>query len=236
MDGRTSCVPWADILKDPAGFIDPEYLPDYQTLDKEPSHLAIQKVKKLLNFWIARQRAGKTVFRFRFVIQGSEQVAAKLPDIRANTQKPSGRASKQTGNGKRHVRKSNGAEVTIDEEDVDAEESNRKGRKNTGKKSKKKGKKGIKSSDVMELSGEEFDLHVIDEMQFSDDDTPFVNGSGRSLGDSNRTSGRMDTNGPQHAGHITTTIAHRDQSENTTHALPAPTVYPHPKKRYGTNS
>ena len=39
-----------DILKNVKGFIDPEYLPNYETLDADPSHLSLAKVKKLLRY------------------------------------------------------------------------------------------------------------------------------------------------------------------------------------------
>ena len=139
------------------------------------------------------------MFRFRSVIQGSERVAAKLPEIRTNTQKPSGRASRQKGNLKQQVQSSNEAEATSDEEDDEAVKHKGKGRKSKGKNSKKKGKKAMKTSDLNDLSGEEFNFQVLDEILFSDDEAPVVNGSERAPGDLSRTSGPMDSNALEHA-------------------------------------
>ena len=78
-DGRCTCIPWTDILKNARAFIDPEYLPDYDTLDSDPSHLSMPKVKKLLRYWFDRQKSGQITFRFHYVLEGSETVLAKEP-------------------------------------------------------------------------------------------------------------------------------------------------------------
>ena len=63
-DGRCARVPWMDILKNVKGFIDPEYLPDYETLDSDPSHLSLAKVKKLLRYWFNQQKQRRLSFDF----------------------------------------------------------------------------------------------------------------------------------------------------------------------------
>lgn len=233
-DGRTSRVPWADVVKDQATFIDEEYLPDYQTLDAEPSHLAIQKVKTLLNFWIQRQRAGQTVFRFRLVIQGTERVPAKAPDVRTNMQKPT-RRSRAKGNLKRQVRRSNEGELRSDEEIDDPLKQKVKGQKGKGTVNRK-GKKGKKSAEMVDDSGEEFDLLAMDDLVFSDDDVPLPNSldrtAGRGMGSGGmgmkgpRVGGTTTTKGPRVAE--TTVVGTTDGAHSTTTAytLPAPTIGP----------
>ena len=78
-DGRCTHVPCTDIIKNAMGFIDSEYLPDYDTLDLDPSHLSMPKVKKLLRYWFDRQKSGQIAFCFHHVLEESERVPAKEP-------------------------------------------------------------------------------------------------------------------------------------------------------------
>ena len=90
-DGRCARVPWTDIIKNAMGFIDSEYLPDYDTLDSDPSHLSMPKVKKLLRYWFDRQKSGQITFRFHHVLEGSERVPAKEPKTTSSKEVPKGR-------------------------------------------------------------------------------------------------------------------------------------------------
>jgi hypothetical protein len=118
-DGGHRC-PWANIIQSPKDFIDAEYLPDYDTMDKEPSHLPISKVRKLLRFWLERQSSGKVVFRWKSILENGERVPAKAPKIKgklteAPKRKVGVRADGTSKKGKRSRRNSHRSrkQVTI---------------------------------------------------------------------------------------------------------------------------
>ena len=90
-DGRCTRIAWTDILKNSRAFIDPEYLPDYDTLDSDPSHLSMLKVKKLLRYWFDRQKSGQITFHFQYVLEGSETILAKGPKRILSKEVPKGR-------------------------------------------------------------------------------------------------------------------------------------------------
>ena len=69
-NGRCTHIPWVDILKNVGGFIDPGYLLDYNTLDSDPLHLSMLKVKKLFWYWFDWQKSGQITFVFTMFWQG----------------------------------------------------------------------------------------------------------------------------------------------------------------------
>jgi hypothetical protein len=144
-DGRSARVPWTDILKNAGAFIDAEYLPDYDTLDSDPSHLSMPKVKTLLRYWRDRQKSEQIAFRFRYVLEGSERVRAKEPK-RITPLPPSEEVPKGRGPPKP-----------------------KKVAKKTGKRSKK-GK--ARSKEIVSDSGEEFDFGGVDKVPFPEDGSP----------------------------------------------------------------
>ena len=182
-DGRCARVPWMDILKNVRGFIDPEYLPDYETLDADPSHLSMAKVKKLLRYWINRQKSEEATFQFHYVLQGSEKVLGKDPKtiIGKVLSKKVPKSSllgqdPKTIPGKalsKKVPKSRGKpkknqvtfDPTVDEsEPVMGLWATR--RKTSGKRLQKA---TACSRDIISDSGEEFDFAGVDEVGSSDD-------------------------------------------------------------------
>ena len=161
-DGRCARVPWMDILENVKGFIDPEYLPDYETLDSDPSHLSLAKVKKLLRYWFNRQKSEEIVFRFRYVLEGSEKVLGKDPKVVAGKT-----MSKQVPKGRGRPKKARfSSDITA------AKGGTTMGVGTIGKKTSRKhlNKRKAHSREIISDSGEEFDFSTVDNVPLSDDD------------------------------------------------------------------
>ena len=162
--------PWADIIKEPEAFIDAEYLPDYDSLVKEPSHLAIAKVRKLLRFWLECQSSGQIPFRWKSVLENGERVNATEPkvNLRKSKTKSTGEKEPQLKIASRKKRNRELPSTFIDSDD-DAPAP-------AAGKSKVKPRPTKKSKVVASLnidqgsSGEEFDSGNIDDMECSDDE------------------------------------------------------------------
>ena len=162
-----------DILKNVKGFIDPEYLPDYETLDADPSHLSLAKVKKLLRYWFNRQKSEEIAFRFHYVLEGSERVLGSDPKrITGKT------LSKKVPKGRGQPQKTRVmSDITGDEAEL-LMGVGTVGKKKTSGKRLKKGK--AHSKEIISDSGEEFDFAGVDDVSFSDDPPnpiPEVSGS-----------------------------------------------------------
>lgn len=159
----TNRVPWASIIKAPEDFIAAEYLPNYEIMDKEPSHLPIAKVRQLLRFWLERQSAGKITFRWKAVLENGEMIAAKAPGkgIRPMPAGPSnkGKSSKvhkgkkTTGNSRQKGKSDDLLELSAsDDEPAPVVKQKKKTRPKPVKKSKV-----VVDSDL-ETLGEEFNF------------------------------------------------------------------------------
>ena len=176
-DGRCAQVPWMDILKNVKGFIDPEYLPDYETLDADPSHLSLAKVKKLLRYWFNQQKSEEIAFQFHYVLEGSERVLGSDPKrITGKT------LSKKVPKGRGQPQKTRvTSDITGDEAEL-LMGVGTVGKKKTSGKHLKKGK--AHSKEIISDSGEEFDFAGVDDVSFSDDPPnpiPEVSGSTSTL-------------------------------------------------------
>ena len=161
--------PWADIIKDPEEFIEAEYLPDYDTLVKEPSHLAIAKVRKLLRFWLERQSSRQVPFRWKSVLENGERVNANGPKV--NLRKPNTEAIREKGRrsaiSSRQKSRRVGLQKAIDsDEDAPAPAAEKKTVK------RRRVKKVTRVAPIdNESSGEDFDMREVDVMQYSDHET-----------------------------------------------------------------
>lgn len=161
-------------MKDVRCFVDPEYLPDYDTLDSEPSHLSMAKVKKLLRYWLSRQESGDITFRFHYVLDGSEKVLGKVPKVG-----PIGSPSKGPKKARKTRAKSKKSVPTTvmsnDDDDLDSTATVQGSKKSR----KRPGKAKVQSRAIIEESGEEFDFQGVDNGAFSDDEPniPTLGGS-----------------------------------------------------------
>lgn len=152
---RSHHCPWANIIQSPQDFIDAEYLPDYDTMDKEPSHLTISKVWKLLRFWLQRQSSGQVVFRWKSILENGERIPAEGPKNMAGITKGVIAKAKKAVHGSRKkgmqdlvkdVTASDDDELTLDRG------IGRKGKKSSGRSQDKNIADDFTASDTNELA------------------------------------------------------------------------------------
>jgi hypothetical protein len=71
-------VPWGQISKNQAKFIDPTYLPDGLIL-QEPSKMHLKEISKLCQFFLARQSLGQPVLRFKAILPQHDRARHLTP-------------------------------------------------------------------------------------------------------------------------------------------------------------
>ncbi|EDR07662.1 uncharacterized protein LACBIDRAFT_298016 [Laccaria bicolor S238N-H82] len=162
----TQRVPWTNVINAPKDFISAEYLPGYESIDREPSHLTVVKVRKLLRFWLARQSSGLVAFRWKLVMYAGEIVKAEPPKKGC---KPSDDLTRKRG--KQHTAKGRPKKKSKASVDFITSDDDLSPATTTRKKIKPRPIKKPRVVDEPDLdSGEDFDFNGVDLFAFSDDE------------------------------------------------------------------
>jgi hypothetical protein len=134
-------------------------------MDREPSHLNVSKVRKLLRFWLERQSSGQVPFRWKAIMENGEKVDAKSPKIGAKRTVTGAKKGKKLVGSSRQKRKENIVPEFLQPADEPPIPLLQK------KKIKPRPIRKSKAIDSdTDADGEYFDFKAVDELNSSDDE------------------------------------------------------------------